>query len=859
MFKYLSSFIYVFFVFCFTVQSQDLRWSFVNEASAVKLNTGRWVKPNNYKTLTLSFTDARVFLDSAPKEFSADRNSGLIVSIPYPDNSLRKFRIQETKLMEDELAIKFPGIKSFVGKGIDDPYATIRLDYTYQGFHAFVRSPEGNVFIDPYERTNTQLYVSYYSRDNIDVVKADNFVCKVAEVFTQDLVAAGTCIGTQLKTYRLALACTGEYATAVCAPNAPTLEATASAMATSVNRVVGVYETELGIRMVLVANNNLLIYLDGTTDPYTNNNGSTMLGQNQTTITNIIGSANYDIGHVFSTGGGGIAGLGVVCRTAQKARGVTGLTNPVGDNYDIDYVAHEMGHQFGGNHTFESETNNCGGGNRNDATAYEVGSGTTIMAYAGICGTDNTQPHSDPFFHTVSFDEIITYTTTGLGNSCPVVSETGNFAPSVIMPTNNQKIPKLTPFVLTGNGFDPDGDAITYNWEEWDLSAGSGGTTWNGGATSTTAPLFKSRIPLTVGRRYFPALPVILAGYPAAPTSSMGGLKGETLPSVARTMKFRLTVRDNQPGGGGVATGGDGCSSTGTFSVTVTNDGPFLVTSPNTALVWTGGDTKTITWDVANTNSVSGINCQNVDIIMSTDGGLNFNTVVLANTPNDGSQNIIVPSINSTTVRFMVKANGNVFFDISDVDLTITTPLPVSLIDFVVTPANESLQLTWATAQEQNNKGFEVLRSEGASSNFVKIGFVDGAGNSSSRSTYIFSDHNIRKGVEYFYRLRQLDINDRSSFSDIKKGRLNEDGKLSMVLSPNPVVNDLGVYLNGLNKSDYIVILTDISGRVISTTNHRNTNSSNNITINMQNLSKGVYVLKMIQAGNVLTQKIMKQ
>ncbi|MCP9751782.1 zinc-dependent metalloprotease family protein [Ferruginibacter sp. HRS2-29] len=854
MFKYFYLLLFVLLCSSLNLAAQNRQWVFVNENDADKLNTARVLIPQNYKTLLLDFEGYKSYLSAAPKEF-ASVSSGMVIEIPYPDNTFQRFNIKETKLMEDGLAEQLPGIKTFVGYGIDDPYATIRLDYTYQGFHAFVRSPNGNVFIDPYQKSNTGLYVSYFSKDYRDPLK-ETFECKTEDAATSNFVAAGTCIGSQLKTYRLALACTGEYATAVSSPSAPSMPLTASAMVTSVNRVVGVYETELGIRLVLIANNNLLIYLDGATDPYSNGNGSTMLGQNQTNVTSVIGSANYDIGHVFSTGGGGVAGLGVVCSSGNKARGVTGSTNPVGDNYDIDYVAHEMGHQFGGNHTFNSVTSSCGGGNRNASTAYEVGSGTTIMAYAGICGADNIQAHSDPYFHTKSFDEIIAYTTSGNGAGCPVVTSTGNVAPTVIMPANNQQIPKGTPFVLTGNGFDADGDAITYNWEEWDL--GTSGT-WNSGAANTTRPLFKSRVPLTVGRRYFPALPVILAGYPASPTADMGGLKGETLPTVARTIKFRLTVRDNQPGGGGVATGGDGCSSTAMFNVIVTDDGPFVLTSPNTALVWQGGSTQTITWDVANTNAAGGINCQNVDILMSTDGGLNFNTVVLSNTPNDGSEDITVPAINSTTVRFMVKANGNIFFDISDVNMTITSPLPIALLDFNVTAVKDALQLNWSASQEQNNKGFEILKSEGNAAGFVKVGFVNGAGNSSSVKKYSFSDRNIRKGVEYFYRLRQVDIDGHSSLSDIRKGRLNEDGKLGMVLSPNPVVNELGVYLNGLDKSDYSIILSDISGRVISTNTYRNNSSSNKASITMDHLAKGMYVLKLIQADKVLTQKVMKQ
>ena len=258
------------------------------------------------------------------------------------------------------------------------------------------------------------------------------------------------------------MACTGEYAVAATGSATPTMAQTLAKIITSVNRVDGVYETEVAVRLVLVATETLVVFTNASTDPFNgNNNASTLIGESQSVISSTIGSANYDIGHTFSTGGGGLAGLGVVCINSQKASGITGSPNPVGDPYDIDYVAHEIGHQFAGNHTFNATTSSCGGGNRNASTAVEPGSGVTIMAYAGICGsTNDLAPNSIAYFHAISYDEIVNFTNLNNGNSCAATTSTGNQAP-VVTGSGNYFVPKSTPFILTGSATDPDGDALT--------------------------------------------------------------------------------------------------------------------------------------------------------------------------------------------------------------------------------------------------------------------------------------------------------------------------------------------------------------------------------------------------------------
>ncbi len=650
--------------------------SFFSDISESSIRTGfkRVITPQKYRVTTADLPQLKNFLWSLPmeKDVIYNRRNTPILELPMPDGQLAKFHVWQSSIQEAGLEAKFPTIRTFAGQGIDDPYATIRFDVTEFGFHAQVLSAvKGRVYIDPYARGDVNNYISYYSVDN---VREAHFVCEVQDnpvTARPSSVAAGPCRGTQLYTYRLAVACTGEYAVAVGGTTAALLH---SAIVTTVNRVDGVYENEVSVRLVLIANNNLIEFLLAGSDPFNgNNNAGTLITESQSVITSNIGAANFDIGHTFSTGGGGLAGLGVVCNNSQKARGITGSPNPVGDDYDIDYVAHEMGHQFGGNHTFNSTTSNCGGGNRNASTAYEVGSGTTIQAYAGICTTDDIQLHSDPFFHTVSFDEISNYIEAG-GASCRVATATGNTLPQITtMDNNNINIPFGTPFTLTGSATDADGDAITYCWEEWDL--GTGGA-WNNGAASTTAPLFKSRIPKGVGYRTFPDSARIIANYlPATPGAVMGGLKGETLPTVARALKFRLTVRDNRAGGGGVVTGGSGCQAgfTGTFQVNVANAGPFAVTVPNGGESWAGASTQTVTWNVNGTDAAP-ISTANVKITLSIDGGLTYPTVVLASTANDGSESITVPGTPTTTARMRIEAVGNIYFDISNANFTITAP-----------------------------------------------------------------------------------------------------------------------------------------------------------------------------------------
>ncbi len=632
-------------------------WQDVNN-EPVTTNT-RLIIPQKYRVVKLDMANLKGMLQRSPMEFTtAAQNSSLMLELPTPDSKMQTFTIVESPIMEAELANKFPEIKTYSGYSINNQAITVRFDVTPAGFHAMVLSDGETYFIDPYSQGNTEFYISYYKKD---FLTTKNFNCgvKTNEISTGDSTEIQNNKNTpkpidippmsnvqfgdkKLRTYRLALAATGEYTTF----HGGTVAGALAAQVTTMNRVNGVYIKDFSIRMNIIANNNLIIYTNSSTDPYTNTNGSTMLGQNQTNLTNVIGAANYDIGHVFSTGGGGVAYLQSVCNASNKAGGVTGSSSPVGDAFDIDYVAHEMGHQFGGNHTF----NNSCSSNRNSSTAWEPGSGSTIMAYAGIC-SPNVQSNSDAHFHGGSLQEMYSFIT-GSGNSCAAVTTPVNAAPIISSYTPNQTIPKGTPFFLTGTATDADGNSsLTYCWEQMDNQISTQAPV----GTSTGGPNFRSLSPTASGTRYFPKL---------SDLATNATTTWEVLPTVGRTLNFRLVVRDNST----VA----GFNDRADVLITVDGtSGPLAVTSPTaTGISWLPLSTQTVTWNVANTTAAP-VSCANVDILLSTDGGLTYPTVLASSVPNSGTASITVPNVLTTTARIMVRGTGRIFFDISNNNFSI--------------------------------------------------------------------------------------------------------------------------------------------------------------------------------------------
>ncbi len=642
-----------------SAQNNGNLWNPVSEAE-IPESGKRYIIPSEYQTLKLDLIQMRKQLSKAPVTRTPEvKTKPSFLEIPWPDGSFKTFRIIESPCMEKGLMEKFPEIKTYAGSAVDDHSKYIKLDLTPQGFHAMILTAgEGTVYIDPYSFGGGDIehYICYY-KHHFRPAEEKKMVCDVIgtpvniDDFDPGVKSSAFFGSCDLRTYRLAISATGEYTTF----HGGTAALAQAAQVTTMNRVSGLYERDMAVHMNIIANNNLIIYTNSGTDPFSNGNTGAMINENQANTDAVIGSANYDIGHVFGTNSGGLAGLGVVC-SGSKARGVTGSGAPIGDPFDIDYVAHEMGHQFDANHT---QYNTC---NRNNGTAMEPGSASTIMGYAGICAP-NVQNNSDAHFHGVSLGEIGAFVTSS-GGTCAQTTALSNNAPTISGTNAGVTVPGSTPFALNCIATDPDAtDVLSYCWEQMD---NTGNATQPPVATNTEGPNFRSNSPDVNPTRYFPNLTDLAAG--VTPT-------WEVLASVSRTMNFRVSVRDNAPGAGG-------CTDETDVTINIDgNSGPFVVTYPSaTGITWTGNTSETVTWTVAGTDAAP-VSCANVDIYLSTDGGLTFPTLLASNVLNDGSQLVTVPNTPTSTARIMVVCSNGTFFDMSDNNFTITA----STFDYTLT------------------------------------------------------------------------------------------------------------------------------------------------------------------------------
>ncbi|PKH50546.1 hypothetical protein CXF68_07475 [Tenacibaculum sp. Bg11-29] len=598
------------------------------------------------------------------------KNSKSIIALPNSDGKLKRFTIKETSYLAADLAAKFPMIKTYSAQGVDDPTAVAKISIGIDGLHAIILSGnEGTTYIDPFTKNRKEYII--YKRKHLKSNEND-FRCEiensVKEIISTPSLNRNANDG-KLRTYKIAIACTGEYSQFhlnrqnidQSATDAEKKAAILSAMNTTMARVNGIYERDLAMRMIIVSDNEKLIFLDATTDGLTNDDSYALIEESQQKCDNIIGDANYDIGHTFSTGGGGLASQGL-CVSGVKGKGITGNGQPISDPFDIDYVAHEIGHQLGAGHTFNGTAGNCGG--NIGATSVEPGSGTTIMAYAGICSPQNVQNNSDDYFHAISIAQMWNHIQSNPG--CATITDTGNAAPTANAGTDFS-IPKSTPFVLKGTATDDQNvSSLTYNWEQIDTESAPVPLV----STTTKGPAFRSLPSTSSPNRYFPTLPNVI---------NDSSNEWEVLPSVARELNFSLTVRDNNSGGGS--------SARDDIEVTVTDAEPFIVNVPNSNVSWGTGSTQTITWNKGTTD-IAPINCTKVNIKLSTDGGLTFPILIKGDTPNDGTEEITIPNNATSSARIMVEAADNIFYNVNTSNFSIL-PNP----DFTITNTTGDLSI----------------------------------------------------------------------------------------------------------------------------------------------------------------------
>jgi hypothetical protein len=630
----------------------------------------------NPKTLLFDYQTIRSNINTAKSnQNQANLNTKILVDLPTPNGVIKSFEIEGTSNFDTKLSKKYPDIQTYTGTCVKDKSLSVRFDLSPMGFSG-VYIQQGNFdIIDPKDLSQNLYQITPFDETQhgwecgIDTL--------VKRKFRSSRVSAKTNIssGNVLRTFRVAVATTGEFTVA----NGGQTQAL-SRINSFLTIINAMYIKELSIQFALVNNTNI-IFTDPNTDPFaptgnadSNQSGTAFRGFN---TDGKLPYANYDFGfalHVNGTTGGGVSASGqatldVICDNFYKGQMWTQYaainTNTAINGLVSGILIHEIGHQFGANHTFNGQGGNCTG---QLGDQFEPGSGTTIMSYKGLCSsTQNLTGSADNYFHIRSLESILLGislqpscgTTATLTNAVPVVNAGSDFT-----------VPANTPFLLKATATDANNDAMTYTWDENDAGlyndAGALGQTNGVGGYSAvrsrTAPLFRSKQSTTTPIRSFPALSFILNN-----ANNPADNEGEDLSIAQRIMKFTFTARDNKTTGGGTV-------SDDIFITIDSLKGPFLVTSPNTNVSWEAGSSKTITWSVNNTNLLS----PNIDILISSNGGTSF-TTLLSNTPNDGSETIIIPSIttlNATARIKIVSTNSSTaeFYDISDSNFTVIAP-----------------------------------------------------------------------------------------------------------------------------------------------------------------------------------------
>ncbi|MFT4663588.1 MAG: subtilisin-like proprotein convertase family protein [Polaribacter sp.] len=643
---------------CFSIsslfaQSSTSFWQTTNEALIGAAPDSRVIVPEKYEALQLDLEAVKVYLKNAPKEFSEEaKQADFLMDFPLPDGQLVSFVVYSSPVMMDGLAAKYPQIKSYGGYSTNRDMK-LRFSVSPSGLNAAITSilDRETFYVDPYSNDQNEFYISYNVRDHqseasLNPTKTCGFdqlpdSLRTPSTTTESANSRGAGAAVDLRIFRLALGCTGNWGNA----NGGNITSVMAEFNNATNRLNQIFELDVSFRLMLVDDTDELVYFDAATDPYpVTNSGGAMIGINTTVFNSTIGQGSYDIGHLFNTSCdvGGVASLGAVCGS-NKASAVTCYANISGSN--IETTAHEMGHSFSANHTWNrcslTNTDNLSAG-----TAYEPGSGYTIMSYYGVCNPSQNVASAGPtdYFHINSIENIYDFTN---GLACADNTPSENHYPEIVLDyTNGFYIPIGTPFELDADGTDEDGDILTYCWEQYNLSPLHTFL----GSPEGNEPSFRSFPPTPNSLRVFPRMQNIVTNI---------NIPGEVLPAYTRNLTFRCSVRDNNPIIGG--------TTWAEMSFEATDEaGPFRVNVPNfNNVTWTVGEDVDIEWDVANTNGAV-VNCQNVNILLSVDGGYTYPFTLAEGVPNNGSHVVVVPQAVSSIARVRVEAADNIFFDISN-------------------------------------------------------------------------------------------------------------------------------------------------------------------------------------------------
>lgn len=825
-----------FFCLCFitNIHSQSIigidQWRKSTDRSSV-LNLDEYRQVSKFEKFSFNHYSISNIDYKIPNIEDAGVLEDVLLEIPMLDGNIKTFKLYKNTTLSPELQKKFPELHTYQGASIEDPTSVLNCEITTLGFFGMILSDnEPTIILQQidneiviYQRKNVEYDKSYYHdclTDHLKLIKKPDHKNFISE-------RAGDC---KVRQFKIAIAATGEYTTYFGG-----VSNALSAITTSLNRINGILQKEVGVVLQLISNNSSIIYTNASTDPYTNNDAFAMLQQNQTNLDAVIGTSNYDIGHVFGTGNSGIAYIGVNCDIDYKAQAVSRGNIPSGDGFDIDIFAHEIGHTLGALHSHYAQSGNCNG-SITSSSCFEPGSGSTIMSYSGVCNTaDNVQTFSDDYYHANSLTEI--------GNNL-IFTNCGTVLTTLTRPTANAgadfSINKNTPFSLKGtatNGGDS-GISLTYNWEQMNNEVisddGLGNiVTYNSPPLNTNigGPNFRSFKATTSLQRNFPRFQVL---------NGSASNAFEMLPNVSRNLYFRFVVR-------GVNGTGRGCTNEDEMTLSITNSNPVTISYPSTGSVISGGTNINVTWLVNNSN-ISPINMSGVDILYSTDNGLTYPYVLVTNTTNDGIQSVTIPNIATTNARILLVGNNHPLQTMSaKFTTTFNVAFPLNFLSFDATVQGKKVVLKWRTDSEVYNKGFVVEKSINPLNGYEPIGWVD----NNLSFNYNFEDTKVREGITYYYKLKQLDYNGKFANSSIVSAKIENNSSSEntnyMMVYPNPSYSGL-IKLYSKDFSDDITEIKLVNNYGMTMRSEfKKMNNNQEYEFDVSNLNSGIYFISLTQ------------